>query len=78
MPVREVIPLGAPLRVDLTITNHSGGGRPVPDRFGFREGSVYGRVIDPSGTSRAFTRSIIAWTGKSCHRSPLGPRARIP
>jgi hypothetical protein len=53
-PLLEVVPIGAPVRVEFRLSNH--GRRPVegPASLNVRDGAVRGRVIDPAGVERAF------------------------
>jgi hypothetical protein len=53
-PLLEVVPLGAPVRVEFRLSND--GRRPVegPASLNVRDGAVRGRVIDPAGVERAF------------------------
>jgi hypothetical protein len=53
-PVNDVIPLGAPARVDFTMTNVSSQSVLAPQNLSLRGGNVRGQVIDPSGTVRTF------------------------
>ena len=50
----EVVPLGAPVRVEFGLSNHAK--RPVegPASLNVRDGAVRGRVIDPAGVERTF------------------------
>ena len=50
----EVVPLGAPVRVQYELSNR--GRKPVdgPGSINVRDGAVRGRVIDPGGVTRAF------------------------
>ena len=54
----DQVPIGAPVRVDLSLVNISDGKMPTPPRLGFTNDVVSGRVIDPSGASRRFSTVI--------------------
>ena len=53
-PVEELLPLGAPARVDFTLVNESTAPVLVPASLSLRGGAVRGKVIDPAGTVRTF------------------------
>ncbi|KAK0656933.1 hypothetical protein B0T16DRAFT_488161 [Cercophora newfieldiana] len=53
-PLRVALPLGAPVRADLTITNHSDTPIPVPQSFGLSSSFTSGTVTDSSNTTRTF------------------------
>ncbi|MGI9613751.1 MAG: hypothetical protein ACR2QO_12625, partial [Acidimicrobiales bacterium] len=55
----DVVPLGAPVRVEYELTNQLPGAVPVPADLSLRGGSVKGRVVDSSGASRAFLPMVI-------------------
>jgi hypothetical protein len=50
----EAVPIGAPVRVDFTITNDTEQALPIPASLSMRAGAVRGRVVDPSGVVRTF------------------------
>jgi hypothetical protein len=52
--VSDVIPLGAPARVDFTMKNTSAAPVLAPQTLSMRSGCVRGKVVDPSGTVRTF------------------------
>jgi hypothetical protein len=54
-PVRRSVPLGAPVKLQLRLTNISGTKLPGPSQFGLSVGSVAGRVIRPGGQPQAFS-----------------------
>jgi hypothetical protein len=53
-PLRTAIPIGAPVRVKVTLTNASDAAMDAPETVSLKSEHVTGRVIDPSGTSRGF------------------------
>ncbi len=53
-PVEELLPLGAPARVEFALVNESSAPVLVPASLGLRGGTVRGKVIDPAGTVRTF------------------------
>jgi hypothetical protein len=53
-PLLEVVPIGAPVRVDFTITNDTEQALPIPANLSLKAGAVRGRVVDPSGVVRTF------------------------
>ncbi len=53
-PLLEAVPIGAPVRVDFTITNDTAQALPIPASLSMKAGAVRGRVVDPSGVVRTF------------------------
>jgi hypothetical protein len=53
-PLLEALPIGAPARVDFTITNDTEQALPIPASLSMKAGAVRGRVVDPSGVVRTF------------------------
>ena len=53
-PLLEVVPLGAPVRVEFELSNHSRRRVDGPASLNVRDGAVRGHVIDPAGLGRAF------------------------
>lgn len=53
-PLQDTVPLGAPVRVGLTLTNTSDQPLPVPPHLSLKHGHVRGRVADTSGAVREF------------------------
>jgi hypothetical protein len=53
-PLLEVVPLGAPVRVEFRLSNQSRRGLDGPASLNVRDGAVRGHVIDPAGVGRAF------------------------
>ncbi len=58
----DVVPIGAPVRVNFTLINTSDKEILVPGSLSMKTGHVSGRVIDPMGTSQDFA-TIIRYTG---------------
>jgi hypothetical protein len=66
-PTNSEVPLGAPVRLELTLRNNSGeGGYPVlvPADIGLRSGFIQGTVTTPAGVSKTF-RSIFVNDGSA-------------
>jgi hypothetical protein len=53
-PLLAAVPIGAPVRVEFTITNDTGQPLPIPASLNMKGGAVRGRVVDPGGTVRTF------------------------
>lgn len=53
-PLLETVPIGAPVRVDFTITNDTEQALPIPASLSMKAGAVRGRVVDPSAAVRTF------------------------
>lgn len=53
-PLLEVVPMGAPVRINLRLHNEQGGPAQVPDSLSLKSEHVRGSVIDPAGTERTF------------------------
>ena len=53
-PLLDSVPIGAPVRVRLTLTNHAEVPLRVPDSLSLKTEHVRGEVVDPSGTVRGF------------------------
>ncbi|KAH8588343.1 hypothetical protein B0O99DRAFT_677525 [Bisporella sp. PMI_857] len=58
VPLLTEVPLGAPVRVQLKLTNTSDVEVTIPGRIDLKSSSVHGVVTDASGTARSF-KSII-------------------
>ncbi len=56
-PLHEAVPIGAPVRVRLTLANESDGPIEVPDKLTLKGEHVAGRTVDTAGVARTF-RSI--------------------
>ena len=56
-PLDEAVPIGAPVRVRLTLTNQSDSPVEVPDTLTLKGEHVAGRTVDTAGVARTF-RSI--------------------
>ncbi|HEX8473247.1 MAG TPA: hypothetical protein VF666_04385 [Pyrinomonadaceae bacterium] len=54
-PVNNIIPLGAPVRINFALKNISDDPLPAPRSLSIKTGFVKGKVIDPSGTVRTFS-----------------------
>lgn len=53
-PLLAVVPIGAPVRVDVTLRNAGPDPVPAPVDLSLKSGHVHGTVTDPSGTVRSF------------------------
>lgn len=60
-PQLEVVPFGAPVRVNFSLINRSDGDKEVPGSLSMKTGHISGRVIDPSGAAQYFA-TIIHYT----------------
>ncbi|AQG82518.1 hypothetical protein AWR27_15270 [Spirosoma montaniterrae] len=58
-PLHDVLPIGAPARFEISLTNDSLYLLPAPVSLQMKNGFVSGRVTDPSGTVRTFKPLII-------------------
>lgn len=61
-PLEEVVPMGAPVRVNFTLSNQSDRPLSAPGSLRMKAGHVSAKVVDPSGTPRDFA-TIIRYTG---------------
>jgi len=57
-PLLDAVPIGAPVRVRLTLTNIGDSPVEVPETLSLKSEYVSGRVVDPSSTPRSF-RSVV-------------------
>ncbi|MEZ5934476.1 MAG: hypothetical protein R3F54_21560 [Alphaproteobacteria bacterium] len=53
-PLKVAVPIGAPVRVMLELSNDGDQPIDVPESLSLKHGAVRGYVIDPSGTRRSF------------------------
>jgi hypothetical protein len=60
-PVLATVPIGAPVRLDLTLRNAAGGPVPAPADLSLKSGHMHGTVTDPSGVVRPF-RPLLRYT----------------
>ncbi len=67
-PLMEMIPIGAPVRVNFCLVNNSSQIMSVPSRLSMKTGHISGEVIDPSGTVRTFS-TIIRYIDKEDART---------
>jgi hypothetical protein len=63
-PLHEIVPIGAPVRVNFSLTNRSNQVKLVPGSLRMKSGNVSGRVIDPLGTGQGFA-TIIRYTRRN-------------
>jgi hypothetical protein len=74
-PLLTEIPLGAPVRVELNLTNNSDSAVTIPARIDMKSTCIRGVVKDPSGTLRSF-RSIIGCVDEE-PLVELGPKKSV-
>lgn len=55
----DAVPIGAPVRIDLALTNVGDEAFPTPDRLAFTNEVISGRVIDPSGAAKRFSTVVL-------------------
>jgi hypothetical protein len=69
-PMLEVVPIGAPVRIGVSLRNV--GNRPVavPDKLSLKAGHVSGKVVDPAGTVRTFSPLVMCLDEETVR--PLG------
>ncbi len=53
-PLSNVVPIGAPVRVEFQLENHSEKEIVIPGSLSMKSGHVSGKVIDPSGVAQEF------------------------
>ncbi|MBI5328604.1 MAG: hypothetical protein HZB80_10015 [Deltaproteobacteria bacterium] len=58
-PLLESVPLGAPVRINVTMTNKGDTPMESPASLSLKSGFVRGHVVDPSGTLRTFTPLVL-------------------
>ena len=58
-PVNDVLPVGAPVRLEMALVNVSDTPLPAPETLNMKYGCVQGKVIDPSGAVRKFSTLIM-------------------
>jgi hypothetical protein len=58
VPVLASVPLGAPVRVEVSLVNGTGQTLAVPASLALKDGNVRGRIVQPSGAVRTF-RSLL-------------------
>ncbi|MGW8392433.1 hypothetical protein [Pseudoduganella sp. HUAS MS19] len=59
MPVASAVPIGAPVRVNITLQNQTSAPIAAPNTLSMKSGIVRGKVIDPCGTVRTFSPIVI-------------------
>ena len=52
--LHEVVPIGAPVRVNFSLINHSSQKQKVPGSLSMKSGHISGRIIDPLGAAQDF------------------------
>ena len=73
-PLEELLPLGAPARVDFALVNDSPAPVLVPATLSLRGGAVRGKVIDPAGTVRTFLPRVACLDKQPLRRLEPGER----
>lgn len=56
--LHDLVPIGAPVRVDYYLKNTSETKKIIPSSFSIKTGQVSGYVIEPSGTTQEFTTIV--------------------
>lgn len=74
-PVDESVPLGAPVRVDIELTNLSAETQLAPASLSMKSGLVRGKVVDPAGTVRSFSPFVLCI--EDLEIAPLATRQRV-
>ncbi|KQV61328.1 hypothetical protein [Duganella sp. Root336D2] len=59
MPVASAVPIGAPVRLNITLQNQTSAPIAAPNTLSMKSGIVRGKVIDPCGTIRTFAPIVI-------------------
>lgn len=92
MPLRRIVPLGAPVKLQLRLTNRSDGPLPGPSVLSLAKGSVFGRVIGPGSQVHPFSAAApydflgtkelpkgeSLYRGETLWRGPKGPLFPVP
>ncbi len=65
-PLMDAVPIGAPVRVKVTLTNHSDSAMEVPDSLSLKSEHVSGRIVDPAATVRGF-QSVMKCVEEHAH-----------
>ena len=63
-PLLDVVPIGAPVRIDLELQNQSNEPIAVPGNLSLKSEYVRGVVIDPAGTERTFQSLVRCLDGE--------------
>lgn len=58
-PLLDIVPIGAPLRVNFKLVNTTEQDLPVPANLSMKSGCVKGKVIDPAGVVRTFKPIVL-------------------
>jgi hypothetical protein len=74
-PLLEAVPIGAPVRVRLVLTNESDGPLEVPESLSLKNEHVAGRTVDTAGIARTF-RSVFRCVESHSH-AVLAPGASM-
>jgi hypothetical protein len=69
-PLLAAVPIGAPVRVSITLRNEDRGAVAAPDELSLKTGYVSGSVTDPAGSVRSF-RPLVRRTDR--HVADLAP-----
>ncbi len=59
LPVNDVLPIGAPVRVEIELVNVSSIPLPAPESLNMKYGCVAGKITDAAGTVRRFSTLIM-------------------
>lgn len=91
-PLRRIVPLGAPVKIQLRLTNLTDGPLPGPSVLSLAKGSVVGRVVGPGGEIQRFSAAApydylrttdlpqgeSLYRGETLWRGPTGPLFPVP
>ncbi len=58
-PLQDVLPIGAPVRLEISLLNISSEYLPAPGDLNIKNGCIAGKVTDPTGNVRSFKSVII-------------------
>lgn len=58
-PVQDVVPIGAPVRLEISLENISNEILPAPRSLNIKDGCVEGKITDPTGNVRSFKSIVI-------------------
>ncbi len=59
-PTADTVPIGAPVRIDLEMTNTTSDPLPAPAKLSMKSGQISGFVTDPAGVRRTF-RTVVRY-----------------
>lgn len=74
-PLLGTAPIGAPVRIDISLVNTTNYPISVPERLSLKAGNVSGKVVDPAGTVRTFSPLVLCLDEETT--KPLDPGSRL-